>query len=467
MRNICRSAVPVVLVLFLVSAASGSPAELATQLEEEAHLNLVKGGPSSAISLYTIVLRLDPRRASAFHDCGEGYVEEQKFDLAIADFTSALKLNPKNAYLRAHRGEAHAGKGDLDRALVDFTEAIRLGYRANLERGDVYARKGELDKAIADFTEMIRLDPKSHDAFAHRRDAYLKQGAWGKAIEDYSAEIALHPQIYDVHDSPYWGRARAYLKQGDTNKAIADFKDAARNDSRFDKDGDYGWIGSGWWGSVPGYIAADYAELIRLDPALTQAYWRRGEAYVRDGEDFLRDRTSHARDDDFGKAIDDYTEVIRRDPKAYRALLRRGECFLAKEETDKAIADLTKVIEIKPEFFTKCRAAVAPWRRLSQTGPIGPSRGRLRSGDSTRCESKGTLLRWRGPLRPWKDLLCKGQAATSHRRVSQGATDGHVRRSGDSNLAKPWRRLPKAGRNAKSDRHVCGSHPARPCQSAS
>ena len=75
-------------------------------------------------------------------------------------------------------------------------------------------------------------------------------------------------------------------------------------------------------------------ELSRED--LSKVYNNRGEAW--DGKD------------DSDKAIADYTKAIELDPKFADAYLNRGLALANKGAFDKAIVDFTKVIEIKPNY---------------------------------------------------------------------------------------------------------------------
>jgi Flp pilus assembly protein TadD len=72
---------------------------------------------------------------------GQGFLNANNFDKAIASFTAALQLEP------------------------DSVQALLL-------RGIAYTRKEYFDKAIEDYTAVIRLDPQNGKAYNNRAIAY-------------------------------------------------------------------------------------------------------------------------------------------------------------------------------------------------------------------------------------------------------------------------------------------------------
>ena len=66
------------------------------------------------------------------------------------------------------------------------------------------------------------------------------------------------------------------------------------------------------------------------------AYNNRGDAYANKG--------------DYDKAIADYTEAIRLKPDYAYAYYGRGKAYAEKGDLDKAIADYTVAVRLKPDF---------------------------------------------------------------------------------------------------------------------
>jgi len=135
------------------------------------------------------------------------------------------------------------------------------------------------------------------------------------------------------------------------------------------------------------YLAmADYTKVIQLDPEDPKAYWRRSNAYLAKGQWDLaiadltkaiqlatkaiqlapQDPRAHdnlflahlfrghtilcaAEEDEYDLAIADFTKIIQLKPEYPSAYHFRGAAYVKIDEYDLAIADFTKVIELKPQ----------------------------------------------------------------------------------------------------------------------
>lgn len=121
-------------------------------------------------------------------------------------------------------------------------------------------------------------------------DAYRKKSDYDKAIWYCTRAIEVDPE-YGI----------AYFQRGYTNARWFSRKDAI----------------------------ADYTEVIRLDPQMVRAYYRRAEAYRR-------------KKGDYDRAIADFTEVIRLDPKNSFAYHDCGLAYQKKGELKKAESDFAE-----------------------------------------------------------------------------------------------------------------------------
>jgi len=83
-----------------------------------------------------------------------------------------------------------------------------------------------------------------------------------------------------------------------------------------------------------GRTAADYDELIKLDPNNPNAYYERGDFYYEI--------------DEYSKAIDDYSRAIQLNPNYTSAYFNRAYAYGEIGDYDKAIADYSKTIELDP-----------------------------------------------------------------------------------------------------------------------
>ena len=60
--------------------------------------------------------------AITVHTYIHAYIQDHKFELAIADYTAVLRIDPYNAHAYHNRGLAFDKIGSFDQAIADFTK---------------------------------------------------------------------------------------------------------------------------------------------------------------------------------------------------------------------------------------------------------------------------------------------------------------------------------------------------------
>ena len=83
-----------------------------------------------AISLYTTCIEqgnlFDSTKSVALNNRGNAYLEEERYNYAIADFDESIKLNPKYSKPYNNRGMANQFKGLYSSAIDDYTMALAI-----------------------------------------------------------------------------------------------------------------------------------------------------------------------------------------------------------------------------------------------------------------------------------------------------------------------------------------------------
>lgn len=230
------------------------------------------------ILLYTKVIELDDKFATAYNNRGFAYYNKGDFDKAILDHNKAIELDNKYALAYNNRGIAYHGKGDLDKAFSDFIKAIELDNKnafAYYNLGIIYYNKGDYEKTISHYNKAIELDNNSARAYYNRGATYGEKGDFEKALSDYNKVIELDNNDTDA----YYYRGNIYGRKGDFDKAIS-----------------------------------DYNKVIELDINYAKAYNNRGLAYINKGE--------------FEKAISDFNKVIELDNQYSDAYINLKELFI-------------------------------------------------------------------------------------------------------------------------------------------
>ena len=191
------------------------------------------GDHEARIAYISKAIALAPNYAEAYAGRGHGYMDEKKYDRALADFNKALSLKPELAPMlkpnllivyieRAHNamssGRYQAGIEDLSSALQLDPQNIRaLG-----DLGDAYNVTHQYDKAVTVLTRDIQLHPNYAFAYANRGVAYLNMGKYDPALADLDKSIELGDQAY----STYFVRGEVYLRKADRKSALRDFQKA-------------------------------------------------------------------------------------------------------------------------------------------------------------------------------------------------------------------------------------------------
>ncbi|MDR3466254.1 MAG: tetratricopeptide repeat protein [Xanthobacteraceae bacterium] len=275
--------------------------------------------PIRLIALCLLVAAAAPAFAAAqkdHDDCNSTDVERN-----IAGCTRVAEDTSESDKVRAiaYVGRALAldRKGERDRAMADLTAAIRLNPNDSLafsDRGILWRETGDVDRAIADFTEALRLSPLPHsdlagpghvNVYANRALAWWAKGDLDHALADFDAALAQDPKDVEAR----YHRAQIRMARRDLVDAVADL-DA----------------------------------VIALDPAIADAHYLRGAAHY--------DLYMYARPwldpRDLDLAIADFSDVIARNPTRAAAYFARGLAYTIAADHPRAIADLTRAVELNP-----------------------------------------------------------------------------------------------------------------------
>jgi tetratricopeptide (TPR) repeat protein len=135
----------------------------------------------------------DDAKASAAFLAGD-------YDAAISLYTEVIKADPKAALAYNGRALAYRYKKDDARALADFDEAIRIKpfWMFFYNRGVTRYENGDNKSAIADLTRALRDKPGNPrtraDCLVTRARCYINQAKSAPALSDLNAAIKLNGQ---------------------------------------------------------------------------------------------------------------------------------------------------------------------------------------------------------------------------------------------------------------------------------
>lgn len=107
-----------------------------------------------SVSLWSYVITLEPKIATAYNNRGKTYLEMGKRDKALNDFNKVIELNPFHINVYNNRGVLLSALGKNKFAVQDFTNAIELNgsfSQAYFNRGRSYLQMKDRKMAIRDF----------------------------------------------------------------------------------------------------------------------------------------------------------------------------------------------------------------------------------------------------------------------------------------------------------------------------
>lgn len=258
-------------------------------------LEVVAGSPHDAISY----LRL----ATVLNELGRN---KSALDAA----NRAVDLNRKNTDAYGVRAKIRSDSGDLDGALEDYSRAqtgAENGVRYLVGKADILARTGRPAKALEAIDTALGIDPTHRVALLLKADILQAQGETAGA-RSALGQVARTDPVFAVRN------ARLALSSGKMDAAVA-----------------------------------DYSIAITLDPALTTAYYERGQAYARTGK--------------WAEAVADFDTVMAAADNFEFSRLNyfRGKARYRSGDLEGAVADLSAAILIDDTANERL------WRALAYT----------------------------------------------------------------------------------------------------
>mgnify|MGYP003363988369 FL=1 len=303
------------------------------------------------------------------------YLKQKKYGNALSDMNLAIKYYKKGGIFPKYtiywgRARAYYDMEDFDKALADYDTAYKLVLKDKkgttdihdilYERAQIYYDLKDYANADADYRQMLKHDEADQVAMIG-----LIRNMIARKEYDAALELVNKCEKYDTdYDETYRFRMQIYDKTGEVDKAIDDaiaYHEKSENPSSeltnpiFKKHLSYALAkvtskinsvsDNGSWKMLRVTIyelGHDYANAIKAYDDLEKEYGTSRNIYY-----YRADCYNEIGDTE--RAVVDMTKFIELgDGKDYFAIVRRADYYREGGKYEEAIADFTKGIELEP-----------------------------------------------------------------------------------------------------------------------
>lgn len=140
------------------------------------------------ISLYQMVLELEPNSIEALNNLGVSYNDAHNPRKAIEALEKCVKLGPKYSLAYANMAQSYNLLNEVDKALEIANKALDLNYKVDFTysvKGSILTKKGDFAGAEETFAKGIALNPKSPELYFNRGFFYEVIKQYEKSEVDY------------------------------------------------------------------------------------------------------------------------------------------------------------------------------------------------------------------------------------------------------------------------------------------
>lgn len=222
-----------------------------------------------------------PAKARPHNNLATAYLEDGRFEEALAEFRAALAIEP--GHLEAHlgMGKTLAALGRFEEAEGHFETVRQLGPQGPdvyIEQGNAYIRAGRSAEAMQQYRTAVRVSPNHAGARFNLGLALFRAGALGEAVEHLRAALSIDPGVGPIHVL----LGQVYEASGSTEEAIGQYR-AALDREASDAEAHYR-LGSllGRTGDLAQGIA-HLESAVRLAPGDARGHHDLGVAYYLTG----------------------------------------------------------------------------------------------------------------------------------------------------------------------------------------
>jgi len=282
------------------------------------------------------------QNAKKYYKAGNEFVENMKYEDAVAQFTSAIGLEPSNSDYYYARGQAYEKLLKYNEAKADYEKVLVF----KPKEVDAYIRLGYICNKTGNFEEALKL--LNHASGMDKRNAqiYPEKVISLIGLERYTLALKASDTLIIIKETPqsFYYRGVIYRKLDNDVLAKKEFEKSISKDKKF---------------AEPRLAMADLLiasnpeeamdqcnEVIKNDDRNTNAYLMRSKVYKKNL--------------DYPNAINDVSKNILIDPTNPEFYLIRGNYYQEFNQHTNAINDFSKYITLKADnpdaYFARAKS---------------------------------------------------------------------------------------------------------------
>lgn len=149
-----------------------------------------------SVSLWTHVLRIDPKNVMAYLNRAEARVSDKSYGEAMSDYDQAQGLTPENPNIPMSRGAVYFLREEYAKALIEYDKSIALDphfFEGFMSRGVLRARLKQFDKALEDFTAAVNLKATAYSGHYYRGLAFKELAMYDSALQELEIAYRISP----------------------------------------------------------------------------------------------------------------------------------------------------------------------------------------------------------------------------------------------------------------------------------
>lgn len=279
-------------------------------------------------------IKKDTANADLYHRRAKRRYENLDLNKALNDIGQAIQLEPGNdehLLLLADIYEAMNKFEDAKGVLKRVANRNQRNVEANLKLSRLELAYENYQQAIIRANRVLKTEPENTEAIYLKGYNYLEQNDTAKAIDHFIRSVENDPEFQD----PYLQLGKIYSERGDPR--AVDFFNGALNMNPDDTETMY--LLAMHYQEQKKFDKAmrTYRNILAVDSTNAKVYHNMGYMVMIYAEDF-------------DEAIEYFDKAIQYRPDYFQAYYNRGYAYELKKEYQKARADYSEALNIRPNY---------------------------------------------------------------------------------------------------------------------